>query len=814
MFKNYFTTAFRHLMKNRGTATINILGLALGITCALVILIVVRYELSFDSFHSHADRIYRVVRTGAGDNKEYRTGVSYPLTEAIRNEMASIQKVAATQYAGGVQVGVYDEKEGTIKNRFQGEAFGLVEPTFFDIFDFEGTGFRWIAGNPATALTEPFTLVLTESIAEKYFLDGNALGKTLRIDNRVDFKVTGVIADLPSNTDFPFRIIGSYASMKAYVGEQMENWYSVSDDNHCYILLNEGITEQEAEAQIARIHAGHVDEKLAATRLYPLQPLHEMHADARFGNYKRRTVSQEIIWAMVLVGFFLLLTACINFVNLATAQAVVRSKEVGIRKVMGSKRGQLIIQFLGETFMVAWVASLLALGVAELIILYGKKLLQVQPDSFLIADPFVLSSLVLVMLVVTILAGFYPALIQSGFHPIAAIKNKITGHSKRGVRLRSGLVVLQFVISQVFIIGTLVIIRQMDYFKSADLGFDQQAILTVSVPEQQADLQPLRNQWEKIAAVQQVSFSSSLPSGMMRDNSSEGIRRKSAPDGEDYVVFERQYVDEHYLDLYQIPLVAGRNFLPSDTAQSIIINRTLSRNVGFKEPSEAIGEAMWRGDQTVTVVGVTEDFITNSLKEGVDNVGLIRSPGGYLTASIKLSIIPGQPKAFQNLQETIASIEKSWTTTFPEYVFDYSFLDDNIAMYYREETRLSQLFKILAGITIFIGCLGLYGLVAFMAVRRTKEVGIRKVLGASVQHILVLFSKEFVFLVLIAFCIASPIAWYTMRLWLQNFTYRIDMGISIFLAAIMASLLIALLTVGYQAFKAAVANPVDSLRDE
>ncbi len=813
MLKNYFTTAFRHLLKNRGTATINILGLALGITCALVILIVVRYELSFDSFHSHADRIYRVVRTGAGDDKEYRTGVSYPLTEAIRSEMASVEQVAATQDAGGVQVGVYDEG-GVINNRFQGEAFGLVEPAFFDIFDFKGSAFRWLAGNSATALTEPFTLVLTHSLAKKYFPDGNALGKTLKISNQADFKVTGVITDLPSNTDFPFRIIGSYASMKAFVGEQMENWYSVSDDNHCYILLNEGTTEQEAEAQIAKIHADHVDEKLATTRLYPLQPLHEMHTDARFGNYKRRTVSQEIIWSLILVGFFLLLTACINFVNLATAQAVVRSKEVGIRKVMGSSRHQLIIQFLGETFVVVLVASLLALGAAELIMLHGKELLQAQPGSFLITDPFVLWSLVLVALAVTVLAGLYPALIQSGFHPIAAIKSKITGHSRRGIRLRSGLVVLQFVISQVFIIGTLVIIRQMDYFKNADLGFNQQAIITVGVPEQQTDLQPLQNQWERLAAVQQVSFSSSLPSGMMRDNSFEGIKRKSAPDGKDYLVFERQYVDEHYLDLYQIPLVAGRNFLPSDTAQSIIINRTLSKNVGFKEPSAAIGEAMWRGDQTVTVVGVTEDFLTNSLKEGVDNVGLIRQPGEYLTASIKLNINPGQPAAFQDLQQTLASVEKAWTTTFPEYVFDYSFLDDNIAMYYREETRLSQLFKILAGITIFIGCLGLYGLVAFMAVRRTKEVGIRKALGASVQHILVLFSKEFVFLVLIAFCIAGPIAWYMMRLWLQNFTYRIDIGISIFLAAILASLLIALLTVGYQSVKAALANPVDSLRDE
>ena len=815
MLRNYFITTFRHLLNHKSISVINVLGLALGITCALVILMVVRYERSFDRFHSHADRIYRVVRTGVGDDPGYRTGVSYPLTEAIRTELTSAEQVAATLDVGGVQVDVYDE-EGTIRNRFQGEAFGLVEPEFFDIFDFAGTGFRWVAGDPATALTEPFTLVLTQSLAKKYFSNEDALGRTLRIKipEPVDCKVTGVISDLPANTDFPFQLIGSYASLKPFLGEGMNDWYSVSDDNQCFVRLHEGVSEPEAEAQIAKVHAGHVDEKLASTRLYPLQPLLEMHSDARFGNYKRRTVSQETIGALILIGFFLLLTACINFVNLATAQAVVRSKEVGIRKVLGSRRRQLTTQFLSETFILTFVASLLALGTAELVTIYGSALLQIPSDRFLITTPFILGSLALMVLIVTLAAGFYPALVQSGCHPIAAIKNKIATRTRRGFRLRSGLVVLQFIISQVFIIGTLVIIRQMDYFKNADLGFDQEAVVTVSVPELSADLPTLRNQWEEIAAVQQVSFSSSPPSGMMRNSFFEGIRRKSVPEGEEGFSFELQYVDEHYLDLYQIPLIAGRNFLPSDTAQSIIINQMLSKRAGFATPAEAVGEEMWRNDQLVTVVGVIENFHTNSLKEGVDMVGLIRYPGSYLTASIKLDVNPDQPSAFQNLQQTLASVEQAWTASFPEYVFDYSFLNANIAHYYQEEARLTQLFKLLAGVTIFIGCLGLYGLVAFMAVRRTKEVGVRKVLGASVQHILVLFSKEFVYLILIAFCVAGPVAWYVMRLWLQNFTYRIDLEIGTFLIAIVASLLIALLTVSYQAIKTATANPVDSLRSE
>ncbi len=813
MLKNYFTTAFRHLLKNKGTTVINVTGLALGIACLLIILVMVRYELSFDQFHSHADRIYRVVRT-AVDDSEYRTGVSYPLTEAIRREMTAIEQVTATQFAGSVQVGVYDNQESAVINRFEEWGFALIEPSFFDIFDFKGTGFRWIAGNPATALTEPFTLILTQPLAEKYFPGENPLGKTLRIDNRVDFKVTGVVAELPANTDFPFRIIGSYASMKAYVGEGMNDWISVDDDNQVYVLLQEGITEQEAEAQIAQIHAGHVPEQLAATRLYPLQPLQEMHADPRFGNYKGRTVSTTIIRASLLIGFFLLLTGCINFVNLATAQATVRSKEVGIRKVMGSKRRQLIVQFLGETLILTSIASLLAIGAAELVILYGKDLLQVQPHTFLFGDPFVLLSLGLIVLVVTLLAGLYPALVQSGFQPIAALKNKVMGRPKQSIRLRSGLVVFQFVVSQVFIIGTLVIIQQMDYFKSADLGFDQQAIVAVSIPERQQDLQALANQWKTMSTVEQVSFSSTLPSGTGRATSHRGIRRRSASLEEEGLIFELQLVDEHYLDLYQIGLAAGRNFLPSDTAHSIIINETLSRHAGFEEPSQAIGEEMPSGEDTFRVIGVMQDFHSGSLKGAIDNVAFVSSPKGYATASIKLAIVPGQPGASQDLQATIAAIEKAWTATFPEYVFDYAFLDDNIAMYYQEETRLSQLFKILAGITIFIGCLGLYGLVAFMAVRRNKEVGIRKVLGASITQILVLFSKEFTVLILVAFCIAAPLAFYLMRQWLNNFTYKIEIGIGVFLVAITASLLIALLTVSYQSIKAALANPIDSLKNE
>jgi putative ABC transport system permease protein len=813
MLRNYFTTALRHLTKHKGTTLINILGLVLGIASTLIIVVVVRYEQSFDSFHSQADRIYRVVRTGAGENTEYRTGVSYPLTEAIRHEVSGLQHVAAVQNVGEVQVGIYDEKEGVIKNRImEKQGFALVEPSFFDIFDFQDSNFAWIAGDPATALTEPFSLVLTASMADKYFPDGNALGKRLNVGNQVDFKITGILADLPANTDFPFFLIGSYATMKAYAGDQMNDWYGVSDENQCFVLLQESVSPLQVEAQIKKVHALHVNEEFAAERLYPLQAIREMHTDARFGNFRGRTVSQETLSALIVIGFFLLLTACINFVNLSTAQAVLRSKEVGIRKVMGSKRGQLVAQFLAESFILTIFAALLAMGVAELAVLLGGDLLHLQKEGLLLHDPVFVALLALLVAVVSLSAGLYPALVQSGFHPIAAIKNKITGHSRQSVRLRSGLVVLQFVISQVFIIATLVVIQQMEYFKNADLGFEKEAVVNVFIPENKQDLQALKNQWEQNSAIAQVSFASTRPSGLGRNTSHWDIRRKSAP--EESIVFEYQSVDEQYLDLYSIALLAGRNFVPADTAKSIILNEKLALQAGFTSAQEAIGEEMLVEERAFTIIGVTENFHTKSLREEIDYVALVMQPNRYSTASLKLNLSPSDPQAYENLKQTISSIEEPWTATFPDFVFEYQFLDQTLEAYYREEARLSQLFKLLAGITIFIGCLGLYGLVTFMAVRRTKEVGVRKVLGASIQHILLLFSREFVYLILLAFCLAAPLAWYIMNLWLQIFTYKIELSIGIFLLAMLTSLSIAVITVSYQSLKAATANPVDSLRSE
>lgn len=823
MLKNHITTALRHLLKNRSTTTINVIGLALGIACLLIIITVVRYERSYDQFHTDADQIYRVVRVSQVDNEtEYRTGVAWTVPTALKEGLAMAREVTAMFYVGGMQVSVFDASADQVLRQFQeDDGIAFADTAFFRLFDFEATNFHWVAGDPETALKESFTVVLTQTLADKYFPQQDAIGKTLRLDNFIDVKVTGVVADLPPNSDFPFQIMISYETLKSETlnKESFSNWYSVSDANQAYILLNEDAKPAEVEEQIYKIHEAQVGKEFAQMRLYKLQPLSEVHTIAHFGNYRSRTVSQETIWALLIIGLFIMSTAGINFVNLSTAQSVLRSREVGIRKTMGSNRKQLTVQFLGETFLITLVAGTLALGAAELVMVYAGKLLQIARGNTMLSDPLTAVYLIAIVVGVALLAGTYPALMMSGFNPIVALKNKISGGSQQGMQLRRGLVTLQFIIAQVFIIGTIVVIRQMDYFRGADLGFAQDAIITVKLPQGKtpplSTLETLGNQWKTASAVQAISFASTSPAGVNRNSSHWDIRRKGAPEGEENFSFERQAIDPQYLALFQIPLLAGRNFTPTDTLPRIILNRRLSERLGFSDPADAIGETVLTGGEApYTVIGIAENFHTQSLRENIDYVGFMMAPSQFYTANIKLNLASDSNQTTSRLAETLQHLETVWADMYPEYVFDYQFLDESIAAYYQEEARLSQLFKILAGITIFIGCLGLYGLVAFMAVRRTKEVGIRKVLGASVQHILVLFSKEFIILILIAFCIAGPLAFYIMRQWLQNFTYQIDIGVGVFVAAIAASVVIAIITVSYQSLKAATVNPVESLRNE
>jgi putative ABC transport system permease protein len=533
--------------------------------------------------------------------------------------------------------------------------------------------------------------------------------------------------------------------------------------------------------------------------------LKEIHFDTRYGNLGDHSTSKTVLWTLSLIGVLIIVMASINFINLATAQAAGRSREVGVRKVLGGSRRQLIGQVMGETFLIVSLSLVLAVAIAKFVMPWLSHVASVPATISLLTSETILF-LAATLIVVTLLSGIYPAMIVSGFKPALALKNKISSATVGGISLRRVLVVTQFAISQMLIIGTMVAVSQMNFVRNADLGFNKEAILVLpaySDSANQPKMQPLKQQLLQNPAVVSATFASDEASS---DNNWASNFAFDNKEDEDYAVFHK-YGDEDYIKTYGLQLVAGRNITASDTLREIVINETLTKKLGLKDPQQAVGKNLRIGGQLwLPIVGVVKDFKTNSLKEDVKPLTIASRTDFYYTLSIKLRT--------NNLPQAVSQIQKLWENTYPQYAYTSHFTDETIERFYRQETQLALLYKIFAGIAIFISCLGLYGLVSFMAAQKTKEVGIRKVLGANVRDIVVMFSKEFTLLIGIAFIIAVPVAWYFMNSWLQNFVYRINIGVGVFVLAIFSSLVIAWLTVGYRALKAALANPVTSLRTE
>jgi putative ABC transport system permease protein len=812
MLSSYLKMAMRSLSAYRGTAIINTLGLVVGIASALVILTVIRFELSFDKFHTNADRIYRMVRVSGDDMSEFRGGISFPVPAAIKAEIPSLEHIVSMEYMGGVNVDVLDQS-GTSMRKFREETgCALVEANFFEVFDFKGTDFSWISGNPKTALTEPFTVVLTKTLAKKYFGNDNPLGRTLQFQKKYDCKVTGVIEDFPPNTDFPFTVMIGYETLRVLAGDDgLNNWFSVNDSHQTYLVLPTGATQAEMEQSIAKVHAAHTPKELHNFRHYLLQKLSDVHFDARFGNFSGRTISKQTVLGLSIVALFLLLTGSINYINLSTAQSTLRSKEIGLRKVMGSNRQNLILHFLMETFLLVTVAGVIALGLSEILLMNFQSLLNLRLVDYNFTDPIILLSLLTIIVVVTLLSGFYPSLIISRLNPITAIQNKFSTEAVGGISLRKILVVVQFTITQILVVGTFIVVSQMRFFQNVDMGFNKDAIITAKV----SDLDPgkrqtLEDQLRAQSFVQDVSFSYTLPSGVRRNRSSQDIGKADANSMEDYLVFEFAAVDEHYLRLYQIPLLAGRNLTLGDTSGNILINKTLVKNLTLGTPEEAVGTELKMGPQKVTVVGVIDDFYSNSLKEGVDNLVMLYREENFSTLSVKLNLT-NQPGT---LQESVGKIERIWSATYPDLIFSYQFLDENIQAFYAQEEKYAKLFQMFSLIFLMIGCLGLYGLITFVVNRKGKEVAIRKVLGATLANILLMFSKEYVRLIVLSFLLAVPVTYYLVNEWLSNFENHIELQWWFFVAPGLLVLCIAVVVVAMKSFRAASANPVDKLKYE
>lgn len=801
MSKNYLKTAWQNLRSHKAYVATNTIGLAVGIAACLLIFLLIQYETSFDNFHKNKERIYRVAAaTKTKNGMNYSQGSAFPVAEALRIDYPQLEHVARIYGRDNQQITLLNDQASAPQKKFKENVF-FAEPEFFEIFNFP-----FLAGNPKTALSELNTAVITQETAEKYFGDWHtAIGKFIKYDNDKDkvCKVTGVLKNVPANTDFPLQVVLSFKTSKGEDGST--DWSREDGSLNTFVVLPKNMSSRLFDNDLKAFVKKYTPAEYA-NHGYVLQPLSNIHYQSEFGTYSGRTFSKALITALSLIGLFLLIIACINFINLATAQAVNRSKEVGIRKVLGSSKKQLIIQFLSETFLITLASVVIAVVVAFIALPVLKNLLQISLE--IRSDFPLIAFLFSIIIIVTFLSGFYPAIVLSGFNPIKVLKSKFTSKTAGGLSMRRVLVVFQFTVAQTLIIGTLIVVSQMNFFQNATMGFDKDAIVMVPLPNDSARLikaDALKTQLLQLAGIKNVSISSFSP--MDKASWDGDFKFDNAVKKSDFNP-DFKWADADYFKTYNIQFIAGRPYYPADTVNGFVVNELMVKKLGFKNPEDIIGKKIniFDGNIVAPVVGVVKDFNGSSLKKEMKPIVLGSWEMVYRSINIKI-----QP---QTAKQTLAAIEKLWNNTYPDFVYEYQFLDDKIASFYKQENELSQLYKIFAGIAIFISCLGLYGFVSFMAVQRTKEVGIRKVLGASVISIVYLFSKEFTMLIGVAFLIATPLAYFFMHRWLQNYAYRIDIGVGIFLLTILISEIIAWLTVGYQAIKAAVANPVKTLRTE
>jgi len=803
MFRNYLVTAYRNLLRHKAYAALNITGLAIGMAASLLLFLIIRYELSYDKFQPDYDRITRVVTQDQfSDGTTHNSGVPVPLLEVLRTRMPDTE-FGCMMSAPNSQVTIPQGKTPADSKKFIEESgIFFSDPQFFKIFSY-----KWLAGSEQ-ALAQPNTVVITRKLAGKYFGNWqNAMDATLVLDNVLTMKVAGILQDVPGNTDFPLGVIASIESLKnnSFNYNYYPTWNSTSSNFQLYALLPDKSREAAVNKQLAQISESTYKGWSNSIKTHYLQPLSEIHFDRRFEIFGNHVISRSSLKVLTLVGIFIIVMACINFVNLATAQAVGRSREVGVRKVLGGSRLQLFMQVMGETGLLVFAAGLAAYGIATLCLPFIKHIASIN-ERLSLLTPEVIVFLILLMIIVTLLAGIYPALIVSGYKPVLALKNKMSSANIAGISLRRGLVITQFTISQVLIIGTIVAVSQMNYVSKADLGFDKEAVLTMSanadssvIPRLPAFKQELLN----ITGVQAVSFSSDVPSSENTWSSNFAFDHK---DDETFQV-TMKFADEDYFNTFGLELLAGRPYEKSDSIREIVINETLLNKLGLKDPQDAIGKDLRIGrNQWKPVTGVVKDFKTNSLRESVKPLVITTLSNFYSVSSVKLRS--------SNIPKTQEAIQSAWNRHFPEYAYSARFFEDSINRFYEQENQLSLLYKIFAVIAIVISSLGLYGLVSFMAVQKVKEVGIRKVLGASAGNIVYLFSKEFTLLIAISFLVAAPLAYWMMTNWLQDFAYRINLGVGVFILAIVISLVIAWMTVGYKAIRAALVNPVRSLRSE
>ena len=821
MFQNLSFT-FRRFGRQKLTTILHIVGLTLGITVCLLIGLFIRHQVSFDMYHAKAERIYRVNQVWVDfGNKNFHFSTPFPLADALRKEVSGIELVTKVHHPFQNVIEVNGSK------KFRQDHVMMTDPDFFDVFDV-----TTVQGSPKQTMGKPYQAVLTESTAKKFFGNENPIGKNFKYNNDFNITVGAIIKDFPGNTHLPASLILSFSNDEKYLQTSPTHYGSVSGGS-TFIVLPEGKKSTNTlQKSIRSIYDKNINndpfmkERKNSYADVEIQALRDIHFNSKYsgGGQWVKAISTAWLWFFGSVGLAVLILACINFINLSTAQALTRAKEVGVRKTIGAGRGQLIRQFLQEALVLVIISGIAGILFAKLLLPYVSDLIEEHIVFNLLHSPAVIGSLIIGIFFTALMAGLYPAWLISKFQPAETLKAGSASVSVQSVFLRKGLVIVQFTISICLLIGLLLIGKQINYMRSKDLGFQKDNIVSIPLPVYDANVTDpigkknfLRTELLKIPQLKDLSFSTA--------SFSDGNwgTMMSLTDGKDPASksVTLMFADEHFCSMYGFRLKAGRFLAPADTnsvSESLlkekryaksVVNEKLVKTLGFASPEEALGKQFWIGvnDWRADIVGVVEDFHASSLHEEIQPTLITQYAPFADKAEIKIA-------AGADIPATMSTINSAFKKAFPGGIFEFKFLDEQLDALYKTEARLYTLLKIFSVLAMLISCFGLWGLVNFAAQRRVKEIGIRKVLGASVPGIVSLLTKDFLILVALAIAIACPLAYWGIHKWLQGFAFRARIDWQAFAVAAIAAILIALITVSFQAIKAAMSNPVKNLRTE
>ena len=793
MLKNYLKIAFRSLLKSRNTSIINILGLSIGFACCMLIFLFVQYETSFDKFHQRSDNIFRVLTIdealGVSSNL---VGITLPALGAAMDEDFPEIVNRVRMIPQGRQL-ITHEQQG-----YYTEHFAYAEPSLFEVFDF-----KLIDGDTEGALQQPNTVVVSQSMAEKTFGRDDPIGKTIDIGNQAGLEVVALMEDVPENSHLNFDVIVSMEQADTTSGfyQFLNSWQSISMVT--YVEMANPESEENVEAKMEElIRANDVGDNFKVT----LQPLSDVHLESSgilFENYNLNKTDSGYVYTLAAVGVFVILIASFNFMNLSTARSANRAQEVGVRKVFGAFRAQLINQFIIESVVLCLVSLLVALGIVALTGPLMSLPVEGNLALYLMSEPvWVLAGLTFAVLL-GVLSGSYPAFMLSAFNPISTLRGAFKTSSK-GVALRKGLVIFQFTISAVMIIGTAIVYDQLQHQRNIDKGFDPEQVMTVNVshPSLQSDLPVLINKLEQSPYIMNTARTQGMPG---RTFGRRGVRPEGVAEEDTWIISVFSF-DEHFMELMNMEVIDGRGYdreMATDPTEAVLINEAMAKELNWEEP---VGRTITFGNQQRTVVGVVKDFHFTNMRHKIEPLAMLFNPNGGGNLALKFNS--------EGTAETIAFVQSSWDEIFPNNPLEYGFFDEEFGQQFASDEKFGQLVFSFTWLAIFIACLGLFGLSAFTAEQKTKEIGVRKVLGASVGGIVVLLSKQFSMLILVAMLLAAPLAYYIMNIWLGDFEYRVEIDPLWFILSAIVAFGIAIITVTFQSIKAATSNPINALRYE